>query len=261
MKLRERPQPHRIRAGAEARRTEQAIPVVGGSPDEQRLDCLDRPPEESDARGPRIVGERLRGESASFDDHDRAGKRLIALADHANGYIGCNGPEWQQRRDRRGPRRDRQTVRIGEQPVGLDDQVRRCSSPQPLRPGLVEPRHHDLVEPEAGSEGLGAAEPNALDDFHVLHAPEVLDHLVHGLLRISERLSGKSADADDVTLGSPAGSRGRQSALRGAGCLPRARAALRRCAVCRCRSARSFLLFLSHRIFLRSRWLGHLGGR
>jgi len=55
--------------------------MIGGRPDEQRLDCLDRASEESDARGSGFVRERLGRQSTSFDDDRRPGERLIALAD------------------------------------------------------------------------------------------------------------------------------------------------------------------------------------
>ena len=88
--------------------------MIGGSPDVQRLDCLDRASEESEPRGSGFVRERLGRQAVSIDDDRRPGERLIALADHANGNLGRDAAQRQQRADRRDPRRQRQVVGTGQ---------------------------------------------------------------------------------------------------------------------------------------------------
>ena len=157
--------------------------MIGGRPDEQRLDRLHRASEESEARGSGLVGERLGRQAASVDDDRRPGERLIALADHANGNLGGDGAQRQQRPDRRDPRSQRQVVGTGQHRVAFDDQMRRCRRAQSLRLVLLDLGHHHLAHAAAiGHEGLCTAELDALHDFDVLLMSEVLDDAVHGKL-------------------------------------------------------------------------------
>src|SRR5947207_12711698 len=107
--------------------------MIGGGPDEQRLDRLDRASEEGESRGSGLVRERLGRQAACIDDYRRPGERLIALADYANGNLGGDGAQRQHRPDRHDPCRQRQVVATGQQRVAFDDQMRWCSRAQSLR--------------------------------------------------------------------------------------------------------------------------------
>ncbi len=83
-------QPDGVDTGAQARRRDDTIPMIGSRPDEQYLHRLDRSSEEGNSRRSGFVRQGLSGQSASVDDDCSFGERLIAFANNPNRNLGRN---------------------------------------------------------------------------------------------------------------------------------------------------------------------------
>src|SRR5579872_1023134 len=217
IELPERAQPDGIDAAAEARRADDAVPVVRCRPDEDRLDRIDGAAEETEARGSVLVRDRLGGQtcrkSADVDHHGRAGERRLALADHPDGHLTRRRPQRQQCPDGHGARGERMTVRARQQAVAFDDESRGRGGPQPLRLAFLDLRYQHLVDAAAlGAERQGAAQPQAPHHFDVILTAQVLGHLIHRLRRIAERLTRRAHSRTDQKALTPSATPGRRTA-------------------------------------------------
>src|SRR4030081_3656970 len=140
---------------------------------------------------------------------------------------------------------------------------------QPLRLALVNLGHHDLVYGMSiGRKRLWATQLDALDDFDVLLATEVLHNIVHRMLKLTLTTWSRTR-ANDVTFTPPARGCCRKCTIANVwaavGCFPGGRPALRssgsphrivtglaRLPDCR---ARALVFLLCHRTFLHSDWV------